>query len=237
MNSVSNSRKTASVFLTHRVISADKLNVSTTNQTSIFEAFTQIGNKSRNANKATGESGSAGRYSNYLQLSMDWTRQMHMKKLIASALLLTPCAGAYADAYKCELIFGPVSYQQSACPELSRQNVIRIYDNSARIQADEQQAVNPWLAEMMAEEKLRQKTEKAREKRQHRARERMEYAALMKAPVNEDCAKYQALYRKQNEQGGVKVIDIATGEPRIDKSEKSLKLIDQNKEKMGKYCN
>ncbi len=161
---------------------------------------------------------------------------MYLKIISAFILLATVSTGLQADVYKCKLSSGRTSYQQSICPSDAVQHIVHIFGNSSRTSGGYSESANPWVLKLAAKERARDKANLARAERQQESRERIKYAALTKKRDEKHCKEYKALYKKRKKQGGVKVINVATGKISLDKSKMSKDLIRSTKDTRDMYC-
>lgn len=143
---------------------------------------------------------------------------------------------ALADAYKCRLDTGRVSYQSRSCPRTADQEIIRIFDNSTRIDLAPRSVDNEWVAALEADEARRIRALKAEEERKHKLAEIAEVAALINPTDKVNCEKYSKLYNKRLAQGGIELRDGKTGKMRIEKGEAAQEMIESTKYTRDHYC-
>lgn len=161
---------------------------------------------------------------------------MLLRTLMALVILLPVSNHVMADAYKCEYQPERIGYQEYPCPETAKQSIVRVFDNSSRIDNHSRADVNPWVAKLVEAEEKQRKSQRERAQKQKLFEERMRAAALTDKRDAENCEKYTALYEKRKKQAGVEVMDFATGEMRIDKSAAAQEMISSTKDTMRMYC-
>jgi|GEM_PF-6336731 len=166
---------------------------------------------------------------------------MRIQLTITAALALLVSGGAMADAYKCRLESGRISYQSTSCPQTASQDIVRIYSNSTRIDQSSRASNNPAVASIMARQAARDQALKERADRLAAKEEQVRVAALLEAKENEElrerrCIKFTALYDQRVKLQGVQTTDWKTGEVTVDQSADALEMIETTRLAKNRYC-